>query len=191
VVGDLLDQVAATGLAHCLQARPGATGQLERLAAGRGMQADEPVPLMVLQGACAGGDIPTGLRIRELAPAEALVHAELVALGFGAPVEPLAQLMTPEVLAMPSLRCYVGEVDGRPVTTGLGMTTGTGVFVGSIATPPDYRRRGYGAAITRRAVDDGLASGATWSFLQSSSAGYEVYRSLGFRALESWACWLS
>src|SRR5438552_17785841 len=48
VVSDLLDRVAATGLAHCLQARPGATEQLNRLAEDRGMRPDEPVPLMVL-----------------------------------------------------------------------------------------------------------------------------------------------
>jgi predicted GNAT family acetyltransferase len=61
----------------------------------------------------------------------------------------------------------------------------------NIATPPADRRRGYGAAVTARAVTDGLAAGARWSWLQSSVAGYPVYERLGFRTVESWQSWLS
>jgi predicted GNAT family acetyltransferase len=77
------------------------------------------------------------------------------------------------------------------VTTGMGLTIGSYVGVFNIATPPARRRRGYGAAVTVRAVADGVAAGARWAWLQSSGAGYPVYDRLGFRTTEDWNCWLS
>src|SRR5207302_6773732 len=192
-VADLLDQVAATGLPHCLQARPGVAARLQDQATARGMEPEEHIPLMVLEDP---SDIATdaatdALLIRELAPAEAPEHARLAAAGFEAPAEPFLQLMTPSVLAAPGVRCYFGEVDGEPVTTAMGLTLGSYVGIFNVATPPAYRRRGYGAAVTARAVADGVAAGATWAWLQSSGAGYHVYNRLGFRTTEDWQCWLS
>ena len=37
---------------------------------------------------------------------------------------------------------------------------------------------------------DGFESGATWSWLQSSEAGYTLYERLGFRTVARWPCWL-
>ena len=194
MVADLLDQIAATGLPHCLQVRPGGAEHVADLAAARGMTRDEHViPLMVLEqsdglGAASATD---GLVVRELAPDEAHLHAELAAVGFGAPVEAFLQLMTPSVLAVPGVRCYVGAVGDQPVTTGLGVTLGSYVAIFNIATPPEHRRRGYGAAITARTVADGLDAGAKWAWLQSSESGYPIYKRLGFRTAEDWSCWLS
>jgi ribosomal protein S18 acetylase RimI-like enzyme len=193
VVADLLDQVAATGLAHCLQARPGVAERLHGQAVTRGMTPKEPIPLMVLEDprGLATNRATAALSIRELRPAEAPAHARLAAAGFDVPAEPFLQLMTPSVLAAPGTRCYLGEVDGEPVTTGLGVTLGSFVGIFNIATPPAHRRRGYGAAVTARAVADGVAAGADWAWLQSSAAGYRVYDRLGFRTTEDWQCWLS
>jgi N-acetylglutamate synthase len=193
-VAALLDRVAATGLPHCLQVRPGAGPALAGLAARRGMRREEEdVPLMVM-GDPAMLDRTLhvdGLEIRQLHPQEARLHAGVAAAGFEAPEEPFRQLVTPEVLRLPGVRCYLGEVSGRPVTTGMGVTLAAFVGIFNIATPPADRRRGYGAAVTARAVTDGLAAGARWSWLQSSAAGYPVYERLGFRTIESWQSWLS
>jgi N-acetylglutamate synthase len=193
VVADLLEQVAATGLPHCLQARPAVAEQLHDRAAARGMKPDEHVPLMVLEDPrdLATNRAAAAPSIRELGPAEASAHARLAAAGFEVPAEPFLQLMTPSVLAAPGVRCYLGEVDGEPVTTGVGLTLGSFVGIFNIATPPAHRRRGYGAAVTARAVADGVAAGAHWAWLQSSAAGYKVYDRLGFRTTEDWSCWLS
>jgi GNAT superfamily N-acetyltransferase len=154
---------------------------------------EHAIPLMTLEdfsqlGAAQEGD---GLVIREIEPAEAHLHARLAAVGFETPVEAFLQLMTPSVLAVPGVRCYLGEVGDQPVTTGLGVTLGSYVGIFNIATPPAQRRRGYGAAVTARAVADGLAAGATWAWLQSSEPGYPVYQRLGFRTAEAWSCWIS
>jgi N-acetylglutamate synthase len=192
-LSSLLDRVAATGLPHCLQARPAAAQKLDGFAADRGMTVSEEIPLMVLEDTAglSPGREASELVIRELAAAEAELHARTAAAGFETPPEPFVQLLTPSTLAHPGVRSYVGEVEGEPVTTGLGFTFGTYVGIFNIATLPLSRRRGYGAAITARAVLDGLASGAKWAWLQSSPAGYSVYEELGFRPVEVWSCWAS
>src|SRR5487761_2339099 len=192
-LSSLLDRVAATGLPYCLQARPSASRKLAGFAADRGMTISEDLPLMVMEE--ISGPSPerevAELVIRELATSEAELHARTAAAGFEAPPEPFVQLLTPSTLAHPGVRSYVGEVDGEPVTTGLGFTFGTCVGIFNIATLPASRRRGYGAAITARAVSDGLGSGAAWAWLQASPAGYSVYETLGFRPVEVWSCWIS
>ena len=132
-----------------------------------------------------------GLAIRQLSADEAGLHAAVAARGFEAPEELFTQLMTSSVLGRPGLRCYVGEFDGEPVTTGLGAALGPSVGVFNIATPVEHRGHGFGAAITARAVSDGFADGAKWSFLESSVAGYNVYTRLGFATVERWDCWVT
>jgi ribosomal protein S18 acetylase RimI-like enzyme len=192
-ISDLLDQVAATELPHCLQFRSASATRLVGLAASRGMAHLEDIPLMVSADTdqLTAAQVVGELMIRQLLPDEAPLHARVAAAGFEAPPEMFLQLMTPAVLATPGVRCYVGEAGGQPVTTGLGVTLGSSVAIFNIATPPQYRRRGYGAAVTARAVADGLAAGAKWSWLQSSAEGYKVYERLGFRTIEIWPCFAS
>jgi len=192
-VAGLLDRVQATGLPHCLQLRPGASPALAGLAAARAMTPDEEIPLMVMEdpAAVTGARPLAGLVLRELSPEQVDLHVSVVAAGFEAPEEPFAQLVTGDVLRLPGVRCYLGEAGGQAVTTGVGVTLGdfTGVF--NIATPAAHRRRGYGAAVTARAVADGLAAGAKWAWLQSSPLGYATYTRLGFESVETWKCWIA
>jgi N-acetylglutamate synthase len=99
--------------------------------------------------------------------------------------------MTADVLHRPGVRCYLGEAGDEAVTTGLGVTLGgfTGVF--SVATLPAHRCRGYGAAVTARAVADSLAAGAKWAWLQSAPPGYATYARLGFQAIQTRQCWIA
>lgn len=192
-VAELLDRVRTTGLPHCLQLRPGASPALAGLAAARAMSRDEEIPLMVMEdpAAVSAARPLAGLVLRELSPGQVGLHVRVAAAGFETPEEPLAQLMTADVLRLPGVRCYLGKVGGQAVTTGLGVTLGdfTGVF--NIATPPAHRRRGYGAAVTARVIADGLAAGAKWAWLQSSPPGHATYIRLGFQTVETWKCWIS
>jgi predicted acetyltransferase len=72
-------------------------------------------------------------------------------------------------------------MDGRPVATSFLLVTGDVAGVHIVGTLPEYRRRGIGAAMTQRCVDDGWSYGCTVSALQSSSSGYPVYERLGYR----------
>jgi GNAT superfamily N-acetyltransferase len=193
LVGALLSEVASAGLPYCLQLRPGAGLALTHLPVARGMVPGGQVPLMVLEGSGAleAAQQVDGLEIRELAPEAVQEHVTIGASGFGAPEELFAQLATSALLSLPGVHCYVGEVDGQPVTTGIGLTLYPFVAIFSIATPPPYRGQGYAGAVTARAVADGLAGGAEWAWLQSSPAGYPVYTRLGFKTVERWDSWVS
>ena len=189
----LLDEVAGPGLPHTLQVRPGAADRGAAIALERNMEMDERTPLMVIHTA-QHFEPPRrirGLTIRQLRPGEVGVHVDLVARGFETPFDVLEQVLTPEVLLSEGTRVYVGECSGLPVTTGVGVRLGKAAGIYNIATPPEYRGRGYGAAVTARAVADAFASGADWAYLQSSAAGYDIYRSLGFETVEIWDSWVS
>jgi ribosomal protein S18 acetylase RimI-like enzyme len=103
----------------------------------------------------------------------------------------MLQMVTPSALALPGVHCYLGEVDGKPVTTGLGVVIDNSVGVFNIATPPESRRRGHGAALTARIVEIAFTTGVTSAWLQSSAKGFAIYEALGFRTFEEWTCWLS
>jgi len=193
LVSEFLDQVANSDVPYCLQLRPGASEQLTTLAADRGMIKEDQIPLMVLEDSSRlqAAQNVAGLVIRELSPEEAVLHATVAARGFEVPEAPFIQLMTPSVIGRPGVRCYVGEVDGEVVTTGVGATLGPFVGIFSIASPPEHRGQGFGAAVTARAASDGFADGAQWSYLQSSLAGYNIYTRLGFATVERWDCWVT
>jgi predicted GNAT family acetyltransferase len=59
-----------------------------------------------------------------------------------------------------------------------------GVF--NVATPPEHRRKGYGARITAKAVASGFRHGAESAFLQASEMGFGVYEALGFRTVTTY-----
>jgi len=193
-VAAMLAEVAQSGAPYCLQFRPGAASSLETLAPEWGLSPEREIPLMVRElGEPASAPEPgaSGLLIRELAPEDAALHAGVAAAGFEAPEAHFRELVPPGVLGAPGVRCYVGEVDGEAVCTGIGVTVGGEVGIFNIATPAAHRRRGYGAAVSARAIDDGLAHGAGWAWLQSSPDGYGVYEQLGFRTVERWQCWIA
>ena len=49
-----------------------------------------------------------------------------------------------------------------------------------MATPPEFRRRGYGAAATWAAIEVGAQRGCDHAVLQASEMGAPVYRRMGF-----------
>ena len=61
--------------------------------------------------------------------------------------------------------------------------TGTTAGVYNVATPVEHQRRGYGRALTRAAVDEGMQRGCDHAILQSSPAGQPVYEAMGFTHL--------
>jgi GNAT superfamily N-acetyltransferase len=192
VAAAMLSELAATGVPFNLNVRSDDYIAFVELAASHQLSVRETVPLMVLESAASVIDraVPEGLEIHELGPEEADGHVEIAAVAFGFPVEIGRYLMTPEVLAVNGTRAYIGEVDGRAVATSIGMTTGDAVGVFNVGTLEEARGRGYGGALTVAAIADGVANGAKWSYLQSSAAGFSVYRRLGFEQLEVWSQYL-
>jgi GNAT superfamily N-acetyltransferase len=191
-VASLLDQVSATGLLHCLQVRPGATPELARLAEKRGLLLDEGLPLMVIDNSTeiSSGPFVDGLDIRLIQPIERNLLAQVAAGGFESPVEAFHDLVA-KAFQFDGMRGYLGYLDGEAVGTAMGLTVADFVAVFTVSTRPAWRGRGIGAALTIRAVLDGYSCGATWSWLQSTSMGHNLYRSLGFVDVEVWTCWVA
>jgi len=52
-----------------------------------------------------------------------------------------------------------------------------------IATLPNYRKRGLGAAMTLRAMRSGSEDGYSEAILFATSSGFPVYRRLGFETV--------
>jgi N-acetylglutamate synthase len=191
-VRTLLKAVSEANFPFCLQARPSLRGALAGVADELGMVPDDDVPLMVLEDPAAlkGASQLDGLEVRRLAEGQYSIHEDLLAAGFEMPLE-VAHAVMQFVGSAQGLREFVGDVGGTGVTTALtvpSLEASIGVF--NVATPPEQRRKGYGAAITAAAVLDGLDNGAIFAWLQSSVAGYAVYQRLGFRTVESWPVWV-
>jgi ribosomal protein S18 acetylase RimI-like enzyme len=87
-------------------------------------------------------------------------------------------------------RCGVGEnqpwqhfvaFDGdTPLATTSVLVDGDLAGIYFVATMPEARGRGIGAAVTRAAMRYAREAGATRAALQSSDSGFGVYRALGF-----------
>jgi hypothetical protein len=127
LVAEMLDRLDASGLPYCMQLRPRTPNEISDLARSKGMVSQKKVPLMVLEDLKAITNAPQvdRLSIRLLSPEEGSEHVRVAANAFGAPEELFGQLLTPEMLGLDGLRCYLGEVDGESVTTGLGVTLGS------------------------------------------------------------------
>ena len=134
-------------------------------------------------GSVAAAPVPTGHEIRLVTDAQGVSdHVAVAADGFGMPAEWVEGFLG-KAIDDPASRIYVGYDDGVPVTAGYGKVTGRTVGIYNIATVPAARRRGNGAAMTMRIVDDAAADGCDVAVLQSSEMGKPTYERLGFRTV--------
>lgn len=147
-------------------------------------------PLMILPGGAPLPDAPPELRIVEVGDAGSLHDFEDVLIA-GYPVPEVATAPEPRmfdtrILGGP-LHLFVGYANDGPVTVAVSYVDGPTVGVYAVATLPTARGRGYGGAITARAV---RAAPALPAVLQSSDDGLPIYKRLGFRELASYGLWI-
>lgn len=182
-----IDEVESAGGPCWVLVRHGRTPAMEREVRRLGWTHQESLPGMVLHPpelvVVPGPELEVAA-VRD--EAGLAVATSVAAAGFEAPPEMLAALFTPEVAAAPGLSIYVARAEGRPVSTATAWLGDGGVGIFNVATPPEHRGRGYGRAVTARAVEDGFASGAELAWLQSSAMGEPVYRKMGFRQVETY-----
>jgi len=88
-----------------------------------------------------------------------------------------------------ALRHYLARLDGTAVATATLFLGGGTAGIYYVATLPEARGRGIGAAVTLAALREGQASGEQVGVLQSSPMGYSVYRRLGFVECCVWDCY--
>lgn len=122
--------------------------------------------------------------IRRVADAAGIAdHIRTAAAGFEMPQAWLEVIVTEQLARRRGTIVYVGYTDAIPVSTGLGIKTGRTIGVYNIATVESARRRGYGAAMTIRIIDDGASAGCDVAILQASPMGQPIYERLGFKTV--------
>jgi GNAT superfamily N-acetyltransferase len=132
---------------------------------------------------------PPGLRIRRATtPAlwEQMIRTGVEGLS-GRVLESASSRFPFELSA--TIRGYLGYVGKVPVATSWEVTYRgvSGLFF--VATLPQYRGRGIGAAMTWRAAVDGGKDGCRISSLQASEMGFPVYSKMGFRRITTYTEW--
>jgi ribosomal protein S18 acetylase RimI-like enzyme len=182
-----LTEIEALGLPSSVQVREGRTPAFEAKAKRLGLTEQETVPGMAATAAELDERPIPDLEIVRVETADGLAQALAVAAaGFEAPPDLLAPLYLLEAAALDGIAYYLGRVGGRDVSTSIGYTLEDTVGVFNVATPPAHRGRGYGAALTVEAAQQGFAAGADLAWLQASAMGVSVYRRLGFREVETY-----
>ncbi len=87
---------------------------------------------------------------------------------------------------------YVGYHDEEPVATTAIVMGGGAMGVYNVATVPTHQRRGFGEAVMRHALADAAAAKRDRaSDLQSTPAGLNLYRRMGFRTVTNVAVYAS
>lgn len=138
--------------------------------------------------AVEAAELPSGLVIERVADVGDLVLFETTAAeGFDAGVVAPHTWHGPGVLADPRLDLWLGLVGGRPVAVSMGFREAGVLGIYGVATVPTMRRRGFGTAMTTRAL---ATAGDLPAVLQPSTMAEPLYGRLGFRrfgAFRSWA----
>jgi GNAT superfamily N-acetyltransferase len=160
----------------------------------RGWQLLGHPPLMLLP---AGASLPhppgestaNRLRVERLQGAEgaALFERGLIE---GYPLEELlpyraGALLDPRALKEP-FRCWAGFVGEQPVAVASAYATEEIVGVEWVATLPEFRRRGFGAALTWTAAKSWPGKPA---YLLASDEGRKIYERIGFLPLFRFTLW--
>jgi ribosomal protein S18 acetylase RimI-like enzyme len=180
-------EIESLGISPGVLLRDGRAPASAEAARALGLTAEEAEPGMaVATGDLVAPEVPD-LEVLRISTPDGLAQALAVAVaGFEVPVEMLAPLYGLDVKAVEGMSVYLGHVEGRDVSTSVGLTQGETVGIFNVATPPEHRGRGYGAALTAAAAQEGFDAGADLAWLQSSQLGLPVYRRLGFREVETY-----
>jgi predicted GNAT family acetyltransferase len=141
----------------------------------------------------AGGVMPSsppGLRIEAVRDEQSLRAFEIaIVRGFTMP-EVEAQgpgaAFSAEALKDDQQRMWVGWEGDRPVSAAATFVAAGIANVTLVATVPEARQRGYGAALTWQAT---LADPALPALLLATDAGRPLYEQMGYLALFRWTMW--
>jgi ribosomal protein S18 acetylase RimI-like enzyme len=114
---------------------------------------------------------------------------QIGALCFHVPPGWFAEVFDDEMSRRTDFRAWVAYENGIPVGTAAAVRAGgvTGLY--NIAILPEYRRRGYGTAVTRLAAEAAFLQnsenklGANKLILQASAQGLRMYERMGFRTV--------
>jgi GNAT superfamily N-acetyltransferase len=110
-----------------------------------------------------------------------LEHTRILGIAFESSEMADACAPTPEYAADPDLGVFVGYHNGRGVTAGQLLRVGPFATVAGVGTLPEFRGKGYGAALTMAALLEGRKRGCVAGALRSGPLSMPLYQRLGFQ----------
>jgi hypothetical protein len=110
-----------------------------------------------------------------------LAYTDINSRAYGFELEAGRDGIAGSALWKSGVHAYLGLRDGVPVTCAATVETAGRLFVVLVATDPGQERKGYGEAVTRKALHEGWrATGITRATLHATAAGAPVYPRIGF-----------
>lgn len=136
---------------------------------------------------------PANIHIRQVNDEQTrLAFCHVTSIGFDIPFPISRQVYGSQRAWNGRLVGYVGFLNGTPVTTTATVTEANAVGVYSVATLPQYQRRGLAETIMRFALEQARqASGIERTVLQSSAMGLRLYERMGYKTVTRFSVWLS
>jgi ribosomal protein S18 acetylase RimI-like enzyme len=131
----------------------------------------------------SGGRPPRPELVCRRATDKDAVHAlmDVNTAAFKVPPEWGAELAALDGFFRESDFAHVGWVDGRPAAAAATLVYDGTLYVVWVATHPDFRHRGYAEALMRHSYAEArAATGIERVALQSSEAGFALYKHMGF-----------
>ncbi|WP_017593019.1 GNAT family N-acetyltransferase [Nocardiopsis potens] len=108
-------------------------------------------------------------------------YADINSRAYGFPIEAGRDGIGGSALWKSGVHAYLGLRGGTPVTGAATLEADGRLFTVLVATDPEWERRGYGEAVTRKALYEGSrATGLTRATLHATEAGAPLYPRIGF-----------
>jgi len=131
--------------------------------------------------------MPGGLEILEVTSADLLADFEATSImGFERSGVRRFAWHAPGVLDDPRFRLWLGKIDGRGVGAAMAYVDDDLIGIYGVTVVPGARLRGYGAALTWRAIQ---ANPRLPAALQPSDMARAMYRRLGFASIGVFSSW--
>ncbi|MEU9331780.1 GNAT family N-acetyltransferase [Streptomyces sp. NPDC048290] len=109
-------------------------------------------------------------------------YADLNSRAYGFPLDDGRDGLHGSALWKDGVHAYLAMRGDTPVACAGTIEADGRLFVALVATAPEWQRRGYGEAVTRKALYEGArATGLTRATLHATEAGAPVYLRIGFR----------
>jgi GNAT superfamily N-acetyltransferase len=142
----------------------------------------EDEPALVLPKIPDSFDIPAGLEIRRVSnPTEERAHTIAMAAAFETPLEVVDQMMSGRsMVGDPDIVTLAGHCEGKIVCGAVCVRIEDIATIHGVATLKEYRRRGFGRAITWAAAQAGRQLGCTCAALRAFAISFEMYQRMGF-----------
>jgi len=145
-----------------------------------------PAMAVDLEGIGKGSDRIADFTIKRVdRPELQAVWGRTAAVGTDLPKESIERLVELEAGLSDepyrAQRRYIGTLAGIPVATSAMVLEGGVAGIYAVATLPAARRRGIGRIMTVRPLLEAREMGCRVGILQASSAGYSLYKKIGFR----------